>query len=163
MKTAKNHIIEWGNFLEHFTVHGASLADYLASLRNRKWQPGELDCGVFMADWVKLVCGVDPIADVRGTYSSERQFRNILRREGGFETSCASRLGRAGYVETSSPSAGDLMVVLSPYAVRRGKTQYRPAGAICVSETMRAVITSDLGVVIAGELHLPMVKGWTRG
>jgi hypothetical protein len=139
----------------------AALADYLASLRRRRWQPGILDCGVFMADWVKQVCGVDPIADVRGTYSTEKQFLRIIRSEGNFEKSCAARLEAAGFMPTQQPNAGDIMTVLAPYAVRKGKIQRRPTGAICVSDRMRAVLTSDLGVVIAGNDHLPMIRAWT--
>ncbi|WP_315759297.1 MULTISPECIES: DUF6950 family protein [unclassified Bradyrhizobium] len=137
-----------------------TLADYLASLTARRWAPGMLDCGVFMADWA-IACGrPDPIADVRGSYGSERGFLRILRREGGFAASCAARLAHIGAIEVSVPSAGDFAVVLAPYAVRRGKLQQRPTGAICVSPTQRAVITSDMGVVIAGEAELSLVKVW---
>jgi len=140
-----------------------TLADYLASLSRRRWQPGVLDCGVFMADWA-VVCGrPDPIADVRGSYSSERAFLRILRREGGFQASCAARLARIGAVAAISPSAGDFAVVLAPYAVKGGRIMRRPTGALCVSATRRAVITSDLGVVIAGETELPLVAAWTFG
>ncbi|WP_316188329.1 MULTISPECIES: DUF6950 family protein [unclassified Bradyrhizobium] len=136
------------------------LLDYLASLAQRRWAPGVLDCGVFMADWV-VACGrPDPIADVRGSYDSERGFLRILRREGGFEASCAARLARVGGVETADPAAGDLAVVLAPYAIRRGKLQLRPTGAICVNPAMRAVITSDLGLVIAGDDALPLMRAW---
>lgn len=114
-----------------------------------------------MADWVKQICGRDPIADVRGSYSTERQFLKIVRGEGGFEVSCEHRLKRVGFVETMFPRAGDIMTVLAPYAQRHGKIQRRPTGAICVSNEMRAVITSDLGVVIAGEKELPRLKVWT--
>lgn len=138
-----------------------SLADYLAGLRLRRWRPGELDCGIFMADWVRALTGRDPIADVRGTYQSERQFLRIVRREGGFEASCAARLAAAGFVETATPASGDLMIVLAPYAVRRGKIQRRITGAIAVSAAQRAVITSDLGVVIAGDEGLPGLRAWT--
>ena len=137
------------------------LSDYLASLRGRRWQPGELDCGVFMADWVLKVCGRDPIADVRGTYSSERQFLRIVRREGGFERACAARLAAVGFRETGTPAAGDITTVLAPYAQRRGKIQRRPTGAICVSTAERAVITSDMGVVISGDEALPVINAWT--
>jgi hypothetical protein len=137
------------------------LADYLASLRKRRWQPGILDCGVFMADWVVQICGADPIADVRGSYSTEREFLRIVRGEGGFENSCASRLTAVGFVETRVPSQGDIMTVLAPYAKRKGKIQRRPTGAICVSDKMRAVITSDIGVVISNEAALPMLNAWT--
>ncbi len=138
------------------------LADYLAGLRVRRWQPGVFDCGIFMADWVLLRCGRDPIADVRGAYRTERQFLRILRREGGFERSCAARLARAGFAETHAPQAGDLALVLSPYGRSGDVILRRPVGAIAVSATLRAVITSDLGVVIAdGATALPTIKAWT--
>jgi hypothetical protein len=135
-----------------------SLADYLASMQRRRWQPGLLDCGIFLADWA-IACGrPDPIADIRGTYDSARGFLRILRREDGFARSCAMRLQWIGAVATSSPAAGDLAVVLAPYAIEGGRIKRRPVGAICVSPTMRAVLTPDLGVVIAG---LPVVSAWT--
>jgi hypothetical protein len=139
----------------------AALAEYLASLRRRRWQPGILDCGVFMADWVVALCGRDPIADVRGSYSTEKQFLRILRGEGGFEKSCAARLAAVGFRDASSPLPGNIMTVLAPYRVRRGVIQRRPTGAICVSATMRAVVTSDMGIVIADEKRLSMIKAWT--
>ena len=137
-----------------------SLKAYLAALVDRGWRPGALDCGVFMADWVWAVRGVDPIADVRGSYSTEREFRRILRREGGFEKSCAVRLARVGYTPTEAPAASDLAVVLAPFAVRGGKILRRPTGAICVSEKLSAVMTSDLGVVIADNKLLPVIKAY---
>lgn len=139
------------------------LSDYLASLAKRTWQPGVLDCGVFMADWVRLICGVDPIADVRGKYSSEREFMRIVRREGGFEESCGARLRAVGMRETFFPSQGAIMTVLAPYAIRRGKIQTRPTGAIAVTSKFRAIITSDLGIVISNPENLPMLKAWTLG
>jgi hypothetical protein len=138
-----------------------TLSEYLASLARRRWQPGKLDCGVFLADWL-VACGhPDPIADVRGSYDSERGFLRVLRREGGFLAACAARLARIGAVETDRLTAGDIAVVMSPYAMESGRILRRPVGAIAVSETSCAVITSDLGVVIAGEAELPLVRSWT--
>jgi hypothetical protein len=138
-----------------------TLAEYLRSMRDRRWKPGTLDCGVFMADWVRERMGVDPIADVRGTYDSERQFLRILRREGGFEASCAARLKAAGWQETKNPTAGDVIVVMAPYAERRGKKQYRPTGGLFVGTNMHGVMTSDLGLVVVKGEMLPLVKAWT--
>lgn len=138
-----------------------TLPDYLASLRQRRWRPGILDCGVFMADWVIQLCGRDPIMDVRGTYSTEKHFQRILRDEGGLQAACAARLGAIGFRKTSVATAGDVMAVLAPYAIHLGAIQRMPTGAICVSETMRAVVTSDLGVVIADEIALPTLSAWT--
>ena len=129
-------------------------------MRHRRWQPGALDCAVFMADWALLSGLSDPIADVRGTYDSETGFLRILRREGGFTASCGRRLAAIGLAETGSPDAGDFAVVLAPYARRRGQIQRRPTGALCVSADRCAVITSDMGLVIAGRQELPLVKAW---
>lgn len=138
-----------------------SLSLYLGSLRERTWQPGVLDCGIFMADWI-VSCGVrDPIADLRGTYASERQFLRIIRREGGFLRCCASRLARIGMVETEEPRPGDLVAVMAPFAERRGRIQRRPTGAIAFDGKLCAVVTSDMGVVIAGNDALPKLKVWT--
>ena len=137
------------------------LSEYLASLTRRRWQPGVLDCGVFMADWVIRLCGRDPIADVRGTYSTEKQFLKIVRGEGGFQKACETRLKAVGFRETLFPRSGDILTVKAPYAIRKGEVQTRPTGAICVSEILRAVITSDLGIVIAGDDCLKKIKAWS--
>lgn len=140
-----------------------ALKDYLSSFSDRRWRPGRLDCGVFMADWVRLVCGTDPIADVRGTYSTEREFKRILRREGGFVQSCGARLAAVGYSKTESPSSGDMAVVLAPFKTRGSKILRRPVGAICVTDRLRAVITSDLGLVVADEKFLPLIDAYHHG
>ena len=114
-----------------------------------------------MADWMVTAGYSDPIADVRGRYASERQFQHILRKEGGFVAACAVRLAAIGLHETAKPDAGDLMAVMAPYALRRGKIQRRPTGAIAVSNGQWAVVTSDLGLVISGGAGLPMLKAWT--
>lgn len=139
----------------------ATLADYLRGLLNRRWQVGALDCGIFMADWARLQGARDPIADLRHTYSTEKQFLRILRREGGFVACCERRLAHVGFVEAGEASAGDLVVVLAPYAMRRGEIQRRPTGAIAVSRDKRAVVTSDMGLLIAGDDALPTLKVWT--
>jgi uncharacterized protein DUF6950 len=138
-----------------------SLADYLASLRHLRWKPGVLDCGIFMADWMVSRGARDPIADIRGAYASERQFLRIIRREGGFVGCCAGRLERIGMVETEEARPGDLVAVMAPYAERRGKVQRRPTGAIVVDAGKLAVVTSDMGIVLAGSDALPILKAWT--
>lgn len=137
------------------------LADYLASLRNTRFQPGVLDCGIFLADWA-MRCGLsDPIADLRGAYANEKGYLRIIRREGGFVECCSRRLARIGMVETTQARSGDLAIVLAPYAARRGSIQRRPTGAVVVDDVRRAVVTSDIGLVIALEKDLPVMKAWT--
>lgn len=138
-----------------------NLPDYLAAMRGQRWKPGLLDCGIFLADWAMRRGLHDPIVDLRGTYDNEKGFLRIIRREGGFVACCTERLERIGLVATDRPRAGDLAAVLAPYAARRGKIQRRPTGAIVVREKLHAVVTSDMGLVIADDVRLPIVKAWT--
>jgi hypothetical protein len=142
-------------------IDATGLPDYLAARRRLRWRPGVLDCAIFMADWIVECGGQDPIADLRDAYDSEKGFRRILRREGGFVRSCISRLVRIGMTSAVLPAAGDLAAVLAPYGKRRGEIQRRPTGAIFVDGARRAVVTSDIGLVIAGEKELPLLKAWT--
>lgn len=114
-----------------------------------------------MADWIRLVSGRDPIADRRGGYVSTEEYRELLRGEGGFVAACTARAVAAGLRETDVPTAGDVMLVRAPVAMANGRIHRLPIGAICVSETMRAVVSIDRGIVIAGNDALPMIKAWT--
>jgi hypothetical protein len=138
------------------------LNEYLGSIGERPWQPGVLDCGIFIADWVKILTGIDPIADVRGTYSSEEEFDRILDREGGFLKSCSKRIRRVGFVRTMTAEVGYPAVVMAPFRFNGLEVDRRPTGAICVTTNLRAVITSDMGVVIAGNDRLPLVRAFRR-
>lgn len=138
-----------------------ALADYLRLIAARPFKPGSLDCCIFMADWIFRVTGKDPIADRRGSYSTEREYRQLLRAEGGFVAACGARALAAGLHETEAPKAGDVLLVDAPVAVRSGRVIRFPTGSICVSERMRSVVSSDCGLVIAGIDALPTVKAWT--
>lgn len=139
----------------------AVLSDYLASVARRPFKPGSLDCCIFMADWIRMVIGRDPIADRRGTYATTREYRKMLHQEGGFVVACDARAKTIGLRETAAPQVGDPMLVSAPVGVRHGKVLRFPTGSICVSDTMRAVVSSDRGLVIAHADYLPTVKAWT--
>lgn len=137
-----------------------TLQDYFASALRRHWSPGTWDCSTFMADWVVSVCGRDPIADVRGTYFSEREFQRIVAREGGFIEACHARLTAVGLRSTETPQAGDIVAVDAPYSAGGG-IRRRPTGAICAAPRCYAVVTSDMGLVMDSDDRLPMLKAWT--
>lgn len=108
------------------------------------------DCCTFMSGWL-LENGIsDPMKDRRGTYSGPDEYLRLLKDEGGILASCARRFAAVGMSVTKSPKAGDVAIVRAPLV---GAT-----GAICVSETMRAVVASDAALVIA---ELPDVRVWT--
>lgn len=137
-----------------------TLAEYFRSVASKRWRVGTMDCAVFMADWVREVTGLDPIADVRGKYATDKQMWKIVRAEGGFEASCAARLAAVGLNETESPKHGDILVVDAPYKQRRGKNICHPVGSI-FADGMHFVMTPDLGLVGARNDQLPLLKAWT--
>jgi hypothetical protein len=50
----------------------ALLDNYIECSRLRRFEWGSFDCVTFAGNWKALVTGADPLASVRGTYSSER-------------------------------------------------------------------------------------------
>lgn len=58
------------------------LDNYVEASRSREFEWGELDCVTFAANWKCLATGVDPIAEWRGTYKTERQALALIVRLG---------------------------------------------------------------------------------
>lgn len=58
------------------------LDSYIESSRARPFEWGAFDCVTFAANWKALVTGADPIASVRGTYTTERGALEIIVRLG---------------------------------------------------------------------------------
>ncbi|WP_420604468.1 DUF6950 family protein [Methylobacterium sp.] len=72
---------------------------------------GARDCSLWVADWIAIETGRDPVARFRGTYSCARSCARALRREGGLPA-LASRIAvEAGLTETTAPSPGDVGVI----------------------------------------------------
>jgi hypothetical protein len=111
-----------------------------------------------MADWLVASGLHDPMADRRGQYSTEREYRKLLRFEGGIVASCIKRFSSIGMPETLAPKAGDVALVMTPFAIRRGKVVTCATGAICVTDRRLAFLTEDVGLLI---VELPIVKAWT--
>lgn len=131
------------------------LEDYLAEVA-RRWR--SLDCCRLMADWLVLQGFADPMVDRRGTYSTRGEYRKMLRSEGGLVESCHTRFARIGLVR-SEPRRGAAAVVMAPFAVRNGRVFWRPTGAVCLSEKLRAVVSID-GLSMG---PLPVLTAWYHG
>jgi hypothetical protein len=130
------------------------LEDYLARVAR---DSRALDCCRLMADWLVIQGCSDPMADRRGTYSTRGEYRKMLRGEGGLVKSCTARFARIGLV-SSEPRRGAIAVVMAPFALRNGRVFWRPTGAICLSEKLHAVVSSD-GLSIA---PLPVMTAWAH-
>lgn len=102
---------------------------------------GERDCILTVADWVHLVRGVDPAADLRLTYATAGECQRVT----GFFTDpvgvVAPRMSKAGLAVTAMPVRGDVGLLMQV----TGPTQARPHGAICLGQGFWAV-KSEAGV-----------------
>ncbi|WP_244430943.1 DUF6950 family protein [Bradyrhizobium liaoningense] len=134
-----------------------TLADYLDAATKRSWHYGTLDCCTFMADWLVALGFQDPMADRRGQYSTRDEYRDLMRSEGGIVASCSRRFGSIGLRETVSPAAGDVALVLAPAPLGR-RVVLVATGSICTGPVMRALVTSDVGLVGA---KLETIKVWS--
>jgi len=65
------------------------LHDYLLSHVETKFQYGSLDCGLFTADVVHALTGIDPAIDLRGKYSSRRDAFSAVKAVCGTATMAA--------------------------------------------------------------------------
>lgn len=133
------------------------LADYLAGLAHTRFAYGSCDCATLMANWLVRLGYADPMADRRGSYCKIEEYLEAVASEGGFKKSCRNRFASIGLIRTRSPAAGDVALVLAPIGIREGKIDKTATGALCVTETMRAVMTGDMGIVVA---PLPTIRAW---
>jgi hypothetical protein len=88
-----------------------TLAQYLQSVARTPFQWGTADCATFLADWVLLRTGCDPMDGIRGTYSNEVEARRIIRPFGlgVFVLRCAQGVGLD---QTHDPKPGDIGAII---------------------------------------------------
>lgn len=121
-----------------------TLHEFMALPHRFRWggQGGD-DCTTFLATWISYRLGVDPAADLRGTYRDGQGAHQILESAGGIEAFIARRVTPLGFQRTDAPQDGDIGVVASPDAydgaeVRIGAIRFgrhwlvlSPAGIAC--------------------------------
>lgn len=88
-----------------------ALADFLRAYGEKPWQPGKVDCCLFLAAWAIWLGHRDPAAHLRGTYDTEEGFRALIRDAGGVSpivSHCALSIGAK---RVQRPSCGDIGIV----------------------------------------------------
>jgi hypothetical protein len=155
----------------------APFDEYLCAAGRRHWAWGEIDCFLFVADWVERITGIDCAGDYRGTYTSEREARRLIKDNGGPIAFADALLGRAGCVATEHPKAGDVALVrlvfgrgavpqaslVFPRLVEdvlppRRRIILGPVGAICRRPQLWAVKPSDAPGLAFG--NFPVIRAW---
>jgi hypothetical protein len=86
------------------------LTDYLRASAGRRFAYGEFDCGLFLADWIKLVRGFDPAAALRGSYHRLEDVPGMHER-GGLLHVLTSLARSSGLHTTRHPRLGDVALV----------------------------------------------------
>jgi hypothetical protein len=124
-----------------------TLADFLAESARTPFAYGRRDCGLWMADWVKAVRGVDPAAHLRGRYRTELGCARLLRRRGGLVEVARACFESVGLVATEKPLAGDVGVIRVMTAKGEGM-----AGAICTGP--RWAVLALGGLISAPATHV---------
>lgn len=90
---------QWGGTPVSFNVDGQA-----------KLFAGE-DCTTYAASWVKAISGVDPAADLRGTYSTAEEANAIVAGAGGIAGLVGGRIEPLGWHRVDDPGDGDIGIV----------------------------------------------------
>lgn len=106
---------------------------------------GGFDCTLFVADWGREVCGRDPAADLRGTYSTKDEARAIVERASGFIPLISCQLIPLGWLSVNEPATGDIGVVSIP-------TKVQPVQMPAIHRD-GTWIFADLRRLVAGRFH----------
>lgn len=122
----------------------ACLTEFLARAEARRFQPGEWDCCLMVADWVRECTGIDGAAPWRGRYRTVQGFLRHLRAGGGVEGVMSQGAALAGLRETMEPKRGDIGVIEAAGA---------KVGAICTGRQWVAVGQRGLSAIAAEPLR----------
>lgn len=88
----------------------ARLGRYLARAAHEPFAWGESDCALFAAGAVEAMTGVDPAADWRGHYTTERGAWRVLRRR-GFESLADAVAAAMPGIAPGEAREGDIAVI----------------------------------------------------
>lgn len=117
------------------------LGSYLAQAARRKHQLGIWDCCIFPADWVVANGWGDPMADWRGTYTSEA----AADAHGGLDELFLAGCERIGLPLVATPLSGDVGLI------EVGKQR---AGAIFTGRRWAFVAPRGLAVASIDAKHI---------
>jgi hypothetical protein len=122
------------------------LTGFLQESAGRAFQWGECDCCLWGADWIKRVRGIDPAADLRGTYSTKGEALRIILFEGGLMQMVSRRLESHGFEPTRSPDMWDVGII-----VQNG------IEAVAIKGSRGWYCKSERGLILA---PFPFLKAW---
>lgn len=96
-----------------------TLRDFLASYERKQWEPGKVDCCLFLAAWAVWLGHRDPAQHLRGTYETEAGFIAHIEAAGSVTAlveCCSATIGANRVCEAV---CGDIAVIGSPSNIHR--------------------------------------------
>lgn len=91
-----------------------TLGEYLLFAAKRPWGWGTHDCCTFASQWAIIRGNPDPMAYLRGRYSTAGEAVRVLVKHGGLLAVTTRGMIEAGVPEADFPRAGDIGVVQRP-------------------------------------------------
>jgi hypothetical protein len=110
------------------------------------------DCRTFVSSWCFCAHGVDPVAELRGTYSSREQANDIVRLHGGDVALARHYLEPVGFCRVDDPRDGDIGLCTMIAGTDQTEASLGLVGAIRFG-TMWAAIAPH-GVVVRRAEHI---------
>lgn len=98
------------------------LDHYIEATKGRTFEWGALDCVTFAANWRTLITGVDPIAEWRGTYKTEREALRLITSLGcdGLEALGTRLFGEPDPLGPKFAGRGDLVLAQGALGISLG-------------------------------------------
>ncbi|EPE95706.1 DUF6950 family protein [Rhizobium grahamii] len=125
------------------------LSAFLDEYRIRPWNPGvDVDCCLFLAEWAMVIGHPDPAAHLRGTYSDEAGFREIIIQAGGAVAIVEGCTATINAKRVQQPAPGDIGVIGSPTNI------FRQFGAIFDGERWLVRYENSIGPLAATSLAI---------
>lgn len=124
------------------------LSAFFLAHAEKPWQPGKVDCCMFLAAWAIWLGHPDPAQHLRGAYDSEEGFRAIIERTGSVTElvgSCASLIRGK---RLQRPVCGAIGVIGSAINI------HRQFGAIHDGERWQVRYKNGLGPMMAQPLGI---------
>ncbi|UIK04915.1 DUF6950 family protein [Neorhizobium galegae] len=110
------------------------------------------DCTTICATWVEILTGIDPAADLRGTYRTAEAAHAIIEDAGGHVAFMEARLLPLGFKRVQNPMDGDIGCVSAPAGV---EGNFAVVGAIRFGP-----LWLSLGPAGLVGKHLPTIAAW---
>jgi hypothetical protein len=132
------------------------LSRFLNDAAGRPFQWGDWDCLLWLAEWVRVNRGIDPAADLRGSYSTMLGAARIVRAGRGMVRLVGDRVSAFGLASAKFGARGDIAIV--PVAGPGSEHFGNVAGAILMDGTA-ALICQD-GLLFNRLADSPPIAAW---